>query len=165
MTKIININNVRQIVETDNPVIYRYAFNGSKWRRFELMQEIKVEINGVVLTVPKGFMWDLASVPAFFWWLLKPFGIFDLAYMLHDIAYQLKGKIKGTKIRINKDGKKVEIPVYMTLSRKQCDDLMLQWALEIAGTKKVSLRNIDCYVRYYGVRAFGWVVWNKKEKE
>lgn len=142
------IKNIRHLSKQDNPVIYRYAFNGSKWRRFELMREISVEINGVILTVPQGFLWDLSSVPAFFWFVLKPFGRFDFAYMLHDIAYQHKGKLDG-----------------LTLSRKQCDDLMLQWALELAGTDKVSLRTIDCYIRYYAVLTFGWYVWNKKIKE
>ena len=162
---IINIHNVREIVEAENPVIYRYAFNGSKWRRFELMQEIQVEIEGVLIIVPKGFLWDLSSVPSCLWWLMKPYGRFDLGYMLHDIAYQLKSNINGYKININKVGDEEKIPVTITLSRKQCDDLMLQWALAIAGTKKVSLRNIDCYIRYYGVRAFGWFVWNKKVKD
>jgi hypothetical protein len=35
----------------------------------------------------------------------------------------------------------------------------------VNGTKKLSLRNIDNYTRYYGVRLFGWIVWNKKNKK
>jgi hypothetical protein len=36
---------------------------------------------------------------------------------------------------------------------------MLKWAKATNGTKKISLRNIDNYVRYFGVRLFGWLVW------
>lgn len=36
---------------------------------------------------------------------------------------------------------------------------MYKWTKKINGTNKVSLRNIYNSIRYWAVRAFGWVVW------
>jgi hypothetical protein len=87
----IHITTARQQLEEFNPVIYRYAFNGSKWRRFELMRDVLVQLPQGLLLIEKGFMWDLSSVPAMFWWFMKPFGRYDLAYLKHDHLYQNKG--------------------------------------------------------------------------
>lgn len=146
MKEIINIDNIKQISEENNPVIYRYAFNGSKWRRFELMQSITIALPKGTLIIPKGFLWDLSSVPSWLWWLMKPFGKFDIAYLVHDYLYQNKGIVQNA--------------IY---TRKECDDIMLDYAKAIMKTDKISFRNIDVYIRYYNVRAFGSIVWNKKE--
>ncbi len=148
----ITLSNVKNELERDNPCVYRYAFNGSKWRRFELMRDVDVELSYGILNIPKGFLWDLSSVPSIFWWFMKPFGRFDLAYLVHDLLYQNKGVIKMA------DGK------YTFYSREECDKIMFDFAKAIVGTNKVSLRNIDIYVRYYAVRIFGGIVWNKDKR-
>ena len=45
-------------------------------------------------------------------------------------------------------------------NQKFTDDEMLKWAKVTNGTEKISFRNIDNYTRYYGVRLFGWLVWD-----
>jgi hypothetical protein len=139
-----NVTNIRQEFEKNNPIIYRYSFDAQKWEQFELMQEVTFEMpdNGN-LTIEKGFKWDLSSVPSVFWSILKPFGKYDAAYLIHDKLYQFKG--------LNR------------FNRKQCDQIMRDYALALVDTKKASLRRVDVWARYYAVRSFGWIVWNKKD--
>lgn len=143
------LENLREKVALNNPVVYRFNWNATKWRTFELMNDFVLELdNGNCINFEKGFEWDLSSVPKFIWWLLKPFGRFDLAYLAHDKVYQLKGDLGSFK-----------------LTRKQADDLMLDICLKLVGTKRISFRKIDAYTRYIFVRLFGWVVWNKKKQD
>jgi len=143
---ILNISNIKEQSQNDNPIIYRYCFNATKWKQFELMQELHFLLPNNVLRIPKGFKWDLSSVPSFLWWLLKPFGRYDAAYLIHDYLYQNKGLVGG-----------------ITYTRKECDKIMRDYALALVDTNKISLRRIDVWVRYYAVRLVGGMVWNKNK--
>jgi len=48
----------------------------------------------------------------------------------------------------------------MNFNQKFTDDEMLKWVKVTNGTKKISIRNIDNYTRYYSVRLLGWLVWD-----
>ncbi|QYR65715.1 DUF1353 domain-containing protein [Fusobacterium animalis] len=52
-----------------------------------LKEEYKYEINGFVITVPKGFITDLASVPRILWIFFPPFGKYTRAAIIHDYLY------------------------------------------------------------------------------
>lgn len=100
--------------------------------------------NGDIIKINKGFVWDLSSVPRFLWWLLPPDGDFEIASLIHDFLYINRNKFN--------------------YSRKFVDKEMLIWSKAANGTSsKFSIRNIDNYIRYYAVRAFGWIVWNKNK--
>ena len=91
-----------------------------------------------IIHVPNGFIWDGSSSPRFLWGLLSADGDFEIASLIHDYLYE--NKIQG---------------------RKYADKEMLKWSIYVNGTTKYSVRNIDNYLRYYGVRLFGWFVWRK----
>lgn len=140
---------LRYQLDLDNPVIYRHNWKSdSKWRRFELCNEFELKIGSLIILFEKGFQWDGSSVPSWLHWWLRPFGKFDIAYLLHDKLYQCCGSING-----------------YTLSRKRVDKLMLEIALELVDTKQISLRRIDHYLRYYVVRLVGWYLWNRNLKK
>lgn len=44
-----------------------------------------------VVTVPKGFVTDLATIPAYFWWAVRPTGRHGHAAILHDWLYWEQG--------------------------------------------------------------------------
>jgi hypothetical protein len=137
-----SLENIKREFEKNNPVIYRYSFNATKWEQFELMNDISFEMpDGSVLLIDKGFKWDLSSVPSFLWLFMKPFGKYDAAYLIHDKLYQDKE--------------------LHSFTQKQCDEIMKSFALALVDTQKVSLKRFDVWARYYAVRAFGWIVWNK----
>ena len=116
--------------------------------RLDVTLEIQLS-NGINITIPKGFTWDLSSVPRLFWWVFAPDGDFELAYLIHDFLW------------INKEEMATHFEYYdMNFNQKFTDDEMLKWAKVTNGTENISLRNIDNYTRYYAVRTFGWLVWN-----
>lgn len=49
---------------------------------------IGVENSGIVITVPAGFVTDLATVPRAFWSLFPPDGDYAKAAVIHDYLYQ-----------------------------------------------------------------------------
>lgn len=135
---IYTLQNIRAESIKDNPVKYSRIIPGTKWKKYKLLQEIKVQLsNKEVITIPEGFEWDLASVPQFFHSVIRPSGVDDIAYLIHDYLYQNN--------------------LYY---RKFCDEEMLKWAKAMKGTQKWSWRNWDIKTRYYVVRAIGWTVWN-----
>ncbi len=58
--------------------------------RWEVLTPIDYACNGVDVTVPAGFVTDLASVPRPLWSLFPPHGEYAKAAILHDYLYQLK---------------------------------------------------------------------------
>jgi hypothetical protein len=123
--------------------------NNSK-PRYRLDVTLKIQLsNGMNITIPEGFEWDLSTVPRFAWGFLAPDGDFELAYLIHDYLW------------INKEEMYELFEYYdVVFDQKFTDDEMLKWAKVTNGTEKISIRNIDNLIRYYGVRFFGWLVWN-----
>ena len=133
-------------------IISKTKIRGNNSRpQYRLDVTLKIQLsNGMNITVPEGFEWDLSTVPRFAWGFLAPDGDFELAYLIHDYLW------------INKE-EMYEIFEYYNLvfNQKFTDNEMLKWAKVTNGTEKISIRNIDNYTRYYGVRLFGWLVWNE----
>ena len=116
--------------------------------RLDVTLEIQLS-NGMNITVPKGFEWDLSTVPRFAWFILAPDGDFELAYLIHDYLW------------VNKEEMYEFFEYYdCVFDQKFTDNEMLKWAKVTNGTQKISLRNIDNYIRYYSVRLLGWLVWD-----
>ena len=123
----------------NNPVKYSRIINGTSWNRYVLENDITIKLsNSDIITIPKGFKYDLSSSPRLLWSILPPDGDFAIGALIHDYLYENK-----------------------LYTRKFNDLEMLKWSKVMNGTRKISLRNIDNYTRYYGVRLFGWFVWNK----
>lgn len=89
--------------------------------------------NAAMITVPAGFVTDLASVPQIFWNILPPFGIYDNAAVLHDWLYRNH-----------------------RFTRRRCDWLLLEAMAEL-GTPLWKR-----WVIYGAVRAFGWIAWRRE---
>lgn len=98
---------------------------------------IYITSNDSTITVPKGFVTDLASIPSVFRWLpgMSPTGSSRKAAVLHDYLYAIQDR-----------------------SRAQADDLFLT-ALEACDVSWLVRRAM-----YVGVRAGGWVAWNSRAK-
>jgi len=136
----ITIKNIRRLQKHYSVIRKRYVSGNNTKPRYQLTRKLTIKLtDGNIIEIPRGFIWDLSSVPRILWWLLPPDGDFGIAYLIHDYLW------------INKDK--------FSYKRKWTDQEMLRWAKASNGTKKISLRNIDNYTRYYGVRLFGWLVW------
>ena len=116
-------------MEQDIVLKYKGGKGGKMWI---LQKEIVHTLhNGETITIPVGFETDLSSVPKFLWSVLPPYGKFLLAPLVHDYLYI----------------------VDQTRGRAFADKEML---IVSNATHK---NKIDNYVRYWGVRAFGWIYW------
>lgn len=108
-------------------------FNG----QYILKEDFKYLVNELLITVPKGFVTDLASIPRPLWIFFPPFGKYNEAAVVHDYLYSVQ----------NTTG----------LNRKLADKIF-KFIMKECG--------VDCATRevlYLGVRNFGSVFW-KKEK-
>lgn len=143
--KVITLNNVNKYQKEVSIIIRRRVSGKQNIPYYRLEKSLQIQLsNGDIIKIPKGFIWDLSSVPRFLWWLLPPDGDFELASLIHDYLY-----IKRKEL---------------SYSRKFADDEMLLWSKVVSGTKsKISIRNLDNQVRYIAVRLFGWIVYNKKK--
>lgn len=140
MSQLITIDNVLDIQrELGRSVIVSSGVdNGNTVPRYALIEPLNIGLtNGFSIYVPEGFEWDLSSSPRLFWSIIPPDGNWRLASLIHDALYMDK-----------------------RFSRKFADDEMLIWSKVLSGTsKKWTLRNFDNWIRYVGVRLFGWWVW------
>ena len=57
-----------------------------------LVDAWSTEVEGMTLTVPSGFRFDLASVPRPLWWLIAPFDCSIEAPLAHDALYRFRGQ-------------------------------------------------------------------------
>lgn len=153
---IVTLENVNSLYSTDSEgnkfsLIKKRLVRGNNTKpKYQLLEDLHIRLsNGFEITIPKGFIWDLSSTPRIVWWLLPPDGDFDLAYLIHDYLWIEKEKMR---LEFEKQG--------LEFTCKFTDDEMLLWANTTNSTRNASLRNIDNKSRYWGVRAFGWLVWN-----
>ena len=144
----IKLDNVNQL-QKEYSLISKTMIRGNNSRpRYRLDVTLEIQLtNGMNITIPKGFQWDLSTAPRFAWSLLPPDGDFELAYLIHDYLW------------INKEEMATHFEYYdMNFNQKFTDDEMLKWAKVTNGTEKISIRNIDNYIRYYSVILLGWLV-------
>ena len=107
-------------------------------RSVVLVRDYEYEINGYVISVPKGFVSDLASVPRMFWSLFPPFGKYTQASIIHDYLYSKQNDTGINKILADK--------IFLFVM-KECG----------VGTIKRNLM-------YQAVKMFGEASWKTKDK-
>jgi hypothetical protein len=140
----ITLENVKHQFTIKNPIIKSRVYGKNTINKYTLYKSIDIKLStGMIITIPKGFKWDLASVPRFLWWLMSPDVDSEIAYLIHDYLY------------INKIG-----------DRKFADKEMYVWAkVTNSTTNKLSARNIDNWLRYIAVRIFGNIIYKKNKKD
>ena len=141
---IYTLTNIRKF-QVEESIVHKVRLHGSNSKnKYKLLNELTFQLsNGKLITIPKGFVWDLSSVPRFLWSLLPPDGDFEIASLIHDYLY------------IERKNK-----TFDWNNRKFADLEMLKWSEVLSGTEKRSWRNFDNRLRYFFVNVFGWFVWN-----
>jgi hypothetical protein len=131
--KIIRKDNVVTELFGDDLIVQSYVYSYKSKKYWVIRKPITVELSdGTIITIPDGFFYDMASVPKFLWSIARPFNDGLFGTLIHDYLYHIKIK-----------------------SRKETDKEYLYW-------NKITNSNIiDNYVRYFFVRAFGWLYWNR----
>lgn len=91
---------------------------------------------GEKITVPVGFVTDLAQIPRTLWFLYAPFGKYQKSAVVHDYLYRFQKK-----------------------SRKEQDKIFYN-AMKSDGVA-TGIRHLI----YRFVRMFGWFAWNKNKSK
>ena len=66
-----------------------YLDRSSEYGKFTVMllEDLKYEFNGEIITVPARFMSDFATIPQPFQWLISKVGPYNGAAVVHDWGY------------------------------------------------------------------------------
>lgn len=128
-------NNIIEQLETDELIVQSYVYSNKSSKYWKIQQPITVTLsNGKTMNIPKGFIYDMSTVPKWLWSFVRPFNDGLFGYLVHDVLYVQR--VPG-------------------MTRVQCDKEMLFW------TNITNENKFDNYVRYLFVRALGWLWWYK----
>ena len=125
------------------------GFWGAVWcwfwevRSWEIVKDWEFELDGQQYVIPKGFVFDGASVPKFLASWLSPVGILLLGGLVHDFIYKYETLVLKGK-------KKCE----PNFTQKEADQLFRDINIEQNGIHVLN------YAAYYALRLGGFVAWN-----
>lgn len=124
-------DNVLQELSKNDAIEQSYIFFIQSNKKWKIKKDIIIQLsNGEILTIPSGYVYDMASVPKWLWSFVRPFNDGLLGTLIHDYLY-----------------------VQKKWKRKDIDKEYLFW-------NNITNKNkFDNYIRYYVVRATGWIVW------
>jgi hypothetical protein len=57
-------------------------------RQWEIIEDYRFNLDGVLVIIPKGFVFDGASIPRPLWAILSPTGLLFIPGLLHDFGYR-----------------------------------------------------------------------------
>lgn len=125
--------------------LYVVLFNVRNWR---LEKDWYVQLpNKTIICIPQGFIFDGASVPKLFWFLLSPVGVLFLPGLVHDFGYRY-GYLwavcghTGAPYRYGQ-----------SRGQRYFDSLFKEVSLSVSGLKFVAS---FCWLT---LRAFGFLAW------
>ena len=117
-------------------------------RKWEISQDFLFAIDSTSYVIPKGFVFDGASVPKYFRSWLSPMGVLLVGGLVHDYSY------KYETLRLS--GKK---PRAITIkNQKWCDQLFRDINIDVNGFKIIN------WIAYLALRLGGWWAWRGHRK-
>lgn len=128
------------------------GFWGAVWmwlmgvRKWEIAQDYYFSIHGQSYVIPKGFVFDGASVPKFLATWLSPVGVLLIGGLVHDYAYKYETLQTKAGKTIGK------------LSQKEADIIFRDINIEQNGFHLLN------YLAYWALRLGGFVAWNGHRK-
>ena len=107
------------------------------------MKSYTFRYNNTIYMIPKGFVWDGATIPRTLWTItgIDPFGWVNAASLIHDYIYIAEGKM----------------PDGAYISRKEADELFVKMLLEL---KLINTNFVGLYKQI--LRIAGLYFWTEK---
>ena len=112
-------------------------------RTWEIVKDYHFTIHGQNYVIPKGFVFDGASVPKFLASWLSPVGVLLVGGLVHDYAYKYEMLLKKGKKETSH-----------TLTQKEADIIFRDINIEQNGFHLMN------YLAYWALRLGGFVAWN-----
>jgi hypothetical protein len=107
-------------------------------RHYVTIVDLDIELsNGLILNIPKGEIWDGASIPKWLWWLMKPIDAGAIGDLIHDMLW------------VNQ----FEQIVYFNSifdARKFADAERVRWRNHLAPNKKIKTAVTNFVIRKLG---------------
>jgi hypothetical protein len=122
------------------------GFFGAVWmwliqtRKWKIEEDWNYEMEGIKYRIPRGFVFDGASVPKYFRSWLSPMGVLLIAGLVHDYAYKHAGLLLDTSDKA-------------PLTQLESDTIFREVAVIDNGFKIIN------YIAYYALRLGGWWAW------
>jgi hypothetical protein len=116
-------------------------------RKWEITKDWHYSIDDHNLVIPKGFVFDGASVPKYFRSWLSPMGVLLIGGLVHDYGYKYQTLLSKGKKTCN--GLK---------QQKELDQVFRDINIEVNGFKIIN------YIAYYALRLGGWFAWRGHRK-
>jgi len=116
-------------------------------RTWEISKDWRFELNGQKYIIPKGFVFDGASVPKFLASWLSPVGILLIGGLVHDYVYKYEVLLKAGKKSTSEK-----------MTQKEADQLFRDINIEQNGIHVLN------WAAYLALRSGGFVAWNKHRK-
>lgn len=110
---------------------------------YEVVEDYTYQANGYKITIPKGFVYDRATIPRAFWLIMDKDSLSNVAPLFHDMLYRHGGKLPQNLV----------LP-YRTFSRDDADKLFLELMT------KCGVVNWRSKAAYEAVRNFAESHWN-----
>ena len=119
-------------------------------RTWEVVEDYYLEIPwlDIMVKIPKGFIFDGASIPKLFWPLLSPTGLLFIPGLFHDYGYKYNYWVD---VNNNK--------VFVKADQRFFDNQFRKLGVYINDMKILDK------VAWVALRGFGWITWNKHRKE
>ena len=139
-------------IETkDKSLLKRTGAWLSATRKWEVMEDWHYTYGLYTILIPKGFIFDGASIPKIFRNLLSPTGILLIPGLLHDFGYRYNYLLSfDTTTEIDM--------IYCSAGQKFFDQLFLDVAKQINGMHRIDK------LAYYALRVGGKKAWNEHRK-
>jgi len=116
-------------------------------RKWELTEDFNYSIDGIQYTIPKGFVFDGASVPKFFRSWLSPMGVLLIGGLVHDYGYKYETLLHKNKHTNNG-----------LRNQKWMDETFRDINISVNGFRTIN------YLAYYALRLGGFLAWNGHRK-
>lgn len=119
-------------------------------RKFEIIEDYIFYIPwfDIRVKIPKGFIFDGASIPRIFWFLLAPTGILFIPALFHDYGYKYNKWLDNN----NND-------IFVNAGKKFFDEQFGKLAVWIN-----DMTILD-YTAFFALRGFGYISWYKHRKK
>lgn len=112
------------------PLLVKVLDDGKNYELIEDLSYYREKNKNDIITIPKGFTFDGATVPRIFWSIIPPLGRYTRAACLHD--YLIDVKWRKEKL----------------ITRKECDYIFLE------SMRAIKVNFILSYTMFYAVRFY-----------
>jgi hypothetical protein len=124
-----------------------WIFDVRKWRLVENWHfKLKEDTEIAEIVLPKDFLFDGASIPRIFWFILSPVGLLMIPGLIHDYGYRYN-QLWQKQVNGNIE------PYMKEAGRKAWDDLFKTVGEQVNGFAGIDM------IAWLGLRLGGWLAW------